>query len=340
MRRRFFTLDVFTDTPLLGNPLAVVMESDGLDADRMQAIAREFNLSETVFVLPPHDPVNTARVRIFTPGRELPFAGHPTIGTAIVLAEQRAPELLGRQDLSIVLEEEVGAVQCIVRRLGGRTRASFTLPRLPEPVGVPLGDLDLAAALSVEPAAIGFADHRPVVMSAGTPFTLVPLASPAVVDRARPEPARWPEKLAAFIYAKVDDAPGPVFHARMFAPSFGIREDPATGSAVAAFAGILRRSEHLLDGDHTVTVRQGYAMGRPSLDHARARIGGRHAGLGVDRRRGCDGERRNDRPVIAPVEIVEVAAIDCAFEPRPWAFAADRAAEIETHWQDQVRLKT
>ena len=113
MRRRFHTLDVFTDQPLAGNPLAVVLDAEGLDTDRMQAVAREFNLSETVFVLEPRDPVNSARIRIFTPGRELPFAGHPTVGTAVLLAETRGPEIVARQDLALVLEEEVGLVHCV-----------------------------------------------------------------------------------------------------------------------------------------------------------------------------------------------------------------------------------
>ena len=265
MRRRFFTLDVFTDTPLAGNPLAVVLDAEKLDQDRMQAIAREFNLSETVFVLPPRDPVNTARVRIFTPGRELPFAGHPTVGTVVLLAEQRAPELLGRQDLSLVLEEEVGIVTCIARRHRGQTRASFTLPRLPTRVGDALPAEALAAALSIDPADVGFENHHPVLMSAGVPFTMVPVRSVAAVDRAWPDLSRWPEALEVFIYARDGIPAAPGFHAPMFAPTFGIPEDPATGSAVAAFAGALPGFDRLADGDHTVTIRQGFAMGRPSI---------------------------------------------------------------------------
>ena len=264
MRRRFFTLDVFTDTPLAGNPLAVVLDSEGLASDRMQAIAREFNLSETVFVEAPRDPVNTARLRIFTPARELPFAGHPTVGTAILLAEERAPELLGRQDLSIVLEETIGLVHCVVRRPKGRTRASFTLPVLPKPTGTPLDRTSLAAALSIAPDDIGFDQHRVCLMSAGVPYTLVPVASVDAVDRAWPDLSVWPEELETFVYAKMKTS-GPLeFYARMFAPTFGITEDPATGSAVAAFAGVLPGSEALADGDHTIIVRQGVAMGRPS----------------------------------------------------------------------------
>jgi len=123
MRRTFYTLDVFTDVALAGNPLAVVLDCDGLDAARMQAIAREFNLSETVFVLAPRNPVNTARLRIFTPVRELPFAGHPTVGAAILLAHLRAPELLVREDLRIVVEEGVGEIVCIWARRREHDRA-------------------------------------------------------------------------------------------------------------------------------------------------------------------------------------------------------------------------
>ncbi len=264
MRRRLFTLDVFTDTPLAGNPLAVVLDAEGLDTDRMQAIAREFNLSETVFVGPPRDPVNTAALRIFTPARELPFAGHPTVGTAVLLAEQRAPELLARQDLSIVLEETIGIVQCVARRPKGRTRASFTLPRLPQAAGTALADADLAKALSIDTDELGFGTHRACLMSAGVPFTLVPLRSVEAVDRAWPDLSVWPEDLAAFVYAKREAAGHLEFYARMFAPTLGLIEDPATGSAVAAFAGVLPEAERLAEGDHTVVVWQGVAMGRPS----------------------------------------------------------------------------
>jgi len=261
MRRRFHTLDVFTDQALAGNPLAVVQDAEDLDSSRMQAVAREFNLSETVFVLPPRDPVHSARIRIFTPGRELPFAGHPTVGTAVLLAELRAPEIVARQDLSIVLEEEVGLVHCTARRVKGRSRASFTLPRLPEAAGEPLPHAALAAALSVSEADIGFDGHVPTIMSAGVAFTLVPLGSVAAVDRAWPDASRWPDELRTFVYARDRDG----FHARMFAPTFGIPEDPATGSAAAAFAGAVMRFEAPADGDHTVLIRQGVAMGRPSL---------------------------------------------------------------------------
>ena len=116
MSHPYAILDVFTERALEGNPLAVVFDADDLDPPRMQAIAREFNLSETAFVLSPRDPVRSGRIRIFTPTRELPFAGHPTVGAAVILAERRAPEIIARQDLSVILEEEIGVVSCVVRR--------------------------------------------------------------------------------------------------------------------------------------------------------------------------------------------------------------------------------
>ena len=131
MPRRYAILDVFADRPLAGNPLAVVLDSDGLDGARMQAIAREFNLSETVFVLPPDDGRHRARLRIFTPARELPFAGHPTVGTAVLLALEDQGGATGAAAFG--LEERVGVVPCAVAVEGeGRVRARFRVPRLPE----------------------------------------------------------------------------------------------------------------------------------------------------------------------------------------------------------------
>ena len=267
----FHIVDVFTDERYAGNPLAVVLDADGLNTAACQTIAREFNLSETVFVSAPRDPINSARLRIFTPAHELPFAGHPTVGAAALLALLRAPEILARQDLSIVLEESVGLVQCIARRAKGKLRASFTLPRLPELAGAVPDDAALAAALSLDAADIGFDRHRPSVFSAGVPFVLIPLRSREAVARAHPDGSRWAEVLcaplptAAFVYSRDTTTPEASFHARMFAPAFGIREDPATGAALAAFAGATMAFDDYADGDHTIVVEQGFEMGRPSL---------------------------------------------------------------------------
>lgn len=266
----FHILDVFTNTPFAGNPLAVVHDADDLDLARCQSIAREFNLSETVFVLSPRDPVNTARVRIFTPARELPFAGHPTVGTAVLLALVRAPEMVGQRDLVLVLEEDIGDVECIVRRVKGAVRASFTLPRLPSPAGTPAPVENLAAALGLPADLIGIGDHRPVLYSAGVPFTFVPLGDLAAVRLAAPQLDRWstllthPSARSMFVYTRGGEGSDAAFHARMFAPEFGITEDPATGGAVAAFAGVVTAFDRPADGDHTLLIEQGFEMGRPS----------------------------------------------------------------------------
>src|SRR5579863_7346613 len=183
MTRPFHTLDVFTETPLAGNPLAVVFDAPGLDDARMQAIAAEFNLSETVFVFEPRNAVNSARVRIFTPKRELPFAGHPTIGAAALIADNRAGDLLRAQDLRIVLEEPIGDVVCVARRRKGRALAAyFELPRLPERLeDQPPSPVQIAASLGLELQDIGFDGHEPSAFSAGAPFLFVPVRSLDVI---------------------------------------------------------------------------------------------------------------------------------------------------------------
>ena len=278
MRRKFHTLDVFTDTAFTGNPLAVVMDCEGLSEARMQAIAREFNLSETVFVLDALDPVNTARLRIFTPTRELPFAGHPTIGAALLIAELRAPEMLSGQGLGIVIEEPIGVISCTVRRPKGQaTQASFDLPILPECLGEAADAGAVAAALGLRPVDIGFDAHRPSVWSAGNPFTFVPVASLEAIGRACPDPTLFPATFAgprpaAFLYTKEVVREGSDVHARMFAPGLGMSEDPATGSAAAAFAGVAALFEQPEDGDHLLVIEQGFEMGRPSMIHLRIQI--------------------------------------------------------------------
>jgi trans-2,3-dihydro-3-hydroxyanthranilate isomerase len=268
MPRQFYTLDVFTDVALAGNPLAVVLDSEGLDDARMQAIARELNLAETVFVKEPRNPVNTARLRIFTPARELPFAGHPTVGTAVLLAHLRAPDLLAREDLRIVVEEQVGDVVCVARhRKGNAMAAYFTLPRLPEPGGAAPSDEALAADLGLSAADIGFDGHRPTTYGAGTSNLFVPIASLAGIAKARPNLKSWGENggPAVYLYTKETADAGANWHARMFASGWGIVEDPATGGAAAAFAGVLMQFERPGDGEHMFVIEQGVEMGRPSF---------------------------------------------------------------------------
>ncbi len=268
MRRRFLTLDVFTARRFAGNPLAVVMEPAGLDDAAMQAIAAEFNLSETVFVLPPSSAAFRARLRIFTPRAELPFAGHPTVGTAVLLA--RLDGGTGAREL--VLEEGIGPVSCTAEPLDGEGgRASFKLAREPEQIGEAEDPAALAAALGLTLDDLGCEAFVPGHWSAGLPCTLVPVRGLDVVERSRPDLGRWDETFgpddppAVFVFCRQTVEAGHAFHARMFAPGLGMSEDPATGSAVAAFAGLLARYGRLGDGEHRLGIEQGYEMGRPSV---------------------------------------------------------------------------
>jgi trans-2,3-dihydro-3-hydroxyanthranilate isomerase len=263
-------LDVFTDKPLAGNPLAIVFDADALDFSQMQAIAREFNLSETVFVLTPRDPVNTARLRIFTPTTELPFAGHPTIGAASLIAALRAPEMLGQAPLRLVLEEQIGPVVCEAVRLNKVLRASFVVPRLPELFDPPLDVARLASALALVERDIGFDAHRPCLASAGLPFAFIPVGSLATLNRVAPDftalaSALPMERAAICLYTRETVDPAHHVQARVFIPGLGAHEDPATGAAAAAFAGVAHRFEQPDDGEHMLLIEQGFAMGRPSL---------------------------------------------------------------------------
>ncbi len=269
MTRRFFTLDVFTETALAGNPLAVVLDSQGLDDARMQGIAAEFNLSETVFVFEPRNAINSASVRIFTPARELPFAGHPTVGTAALLAHVRSPVALAVEDLTIVLEERVGDIACVVEHRAGRALAArFGLPKLPERLDyAPPSKAEIAAGVGLAPQDIGFDRHEPSLYSAGAPYLFIPVRSLQAIGRARPGAMSWAGKdgPAAYLYTKEVAEPGSAYHARMFGGGWGVAEDPATGSAAAAFAGVALAFDRPDDGDHRLIIEQGYEMGRPSL---------------------------------------------------------------------------
>ena len=265
MRRSYRILDVFTETPLAGNPLAVVLDVDDLDDARMQAIAKEFNLSETVFVFAPRNPVNTAALRIFTPGREIPFAGHPTVGAAALIAHLRAPQMLAAQDLRLVLEERVGEVVCTARnRRGQALAASFTLPHLPQEGGPAPSAEEIAARLDLAADEVGFGAHRPVVFGAGVDYIFAPLASAESLARADPDLSRWGADNGPAIFCYTPGSDGVDYRARMYASGWGIREDPATGSAAAAFAGVVMRFAAPGDGDHTLVIDQGVEMGRPS----------------------------------------------------------------------------
>lgn len=290
--RRYAIYDVFTDTRLAGNPLAVVFDADDLDAAAMQRIAGEFNLSETVFVQRPDKPAHTARLRIFTPGHELPFAGHPTVGAAVAIAEAGEEEgtTLPR-DLVSMLEENIGPVRCAVRLAAGEAAfAEFDLPRKSVRIEAGFDRQALADALSLKPAQIGFENHVPSLWSAGVAFAMVPvhgLAAAAAIDF---DPMLWERcapfaegRLAsAYVYCRGGVNHNARFHARMFAPDIGIGEDPATGSAVAALSGAIHHFDAPVDGHHPFLVEQGVEMGRPSFIHLHLDVsGGAVAGVRI-----------------------------------------------------------
>jgi trans-2,3-dihydro-3-hydroxyanthranilate isomerase len=276
MRRRFATLDVFTDQRFAGNPLAVVLEPDGLDTAAMQRIAREFNLSETVFAFPPADKQNRAKLRIFTPARELPFAGHPTVGTAVLLGR-----IDGSGERTFTLEENIGLVPCRVRSSGADGgRASFDIPRLPAKEADSPDAAAMAAALGLSVADMGLDGFAAARWSAGNPFTFVPVRGLEAIRRCRIDLARFDQVFgggdhaAAFIFCRETVEAGNSFHARMFAPIMGVHEDPATGSAVAAFSGYLAATGGYADGAPVVGIEQGYEMGRASQIELTLKISG------------------------------------------------------------------
>ena len=266
MSRLYVILDVFTDRPLAGNPLALVLDASGLDTEGMQAIAREFNLSETVFLLPAEDDTRKARLRIFTPLHEMPFAGHPTVGSAVLLGLMDAVAGKGRE-ARFEIEEQVGVIACDFTATGKRSgRASFRLPRLPAPVEPAPSGAAVAAALGLDEADIGFDAHAPSRFDAGVGFTLVPVKTLGALGRARSQPATWSDAVAdrgAYLYTRETNDPAIAFRARMLRADGS--EDPATGSAVAAFAGALTAFETPADGSHTFRIGQGFEMKRPSV---------------------------------------------------------------------------
>ncbi|MBN1239755.1 MAG: PhzF family phenazine biosynthesis protein [Gammaproteobacteria bacterium] len=266
----FFTVDVFTTQRFGGNPLAVFPDARGLSDEAMQALARELNLSETTFVLPPKDPANTARVRIFTPASEIPFAGHPNVGTAFVLARQT-----GHEQDELRFEEGAGLVGVTLLRdgEGGVAGAAVSAPA-PLSVGVGLAAETVAACAGLDASDVETSAHEPVVASVGLPFVCAEVSAAAleravpVVDAFRAIAARnaeLREHSALYLYAR----DGERIHARMFAPLGGVPEDPATGSAAAALAALLLSLT--AEGNATYEIVQGVKMGRPSALSAAAK---------------------------------------------------------------------
>jgi len=275
MKRRYVTVDVFTDRMFGGNPLAVVLDAKGLSTAQMQAIAREFNHSETTFVLPPGDAAHDAEVRIFTVNSEIPFAGHPNVGTAFVLAT-RADKPPARLNF----EEKAGLVPVeILRENGMVVGAELTAPRALK--RMTLLSVDRAAAcLSVSAGDIAAERHPPHIISVGLPFLVVELASRDALRRARPDAAAFARTFpcddsdAVYFYTRdVPAAERPChLQARMFHPgASGLAEDSATGSATVAAAALLADLDARQDGELSLTIGQGVDMGRPSLLLTRVR---------------------------------------------------------------------
>ena len=273
MRYRYLTCDVFTEERFGGNPLAVLPEAEGLSAELMQRIAAEFNYSETTFVLPPDDPAHTRRVRIFTPRAEIPFAGHPNVGTAFVLASIGAVPL-GHEKM--VFEETAGNVPVAIRWAGKRP----TVCELTAPERLSLGPVadpaDVAASLGLQAAAVVTSSHRPQMASAGLPFLFVELADRAALAAARVRPEEHAALMAAsgangiHIYTRDSGDATIDLRARMYAPSHAVAEDPATGSANVALAGLLASCAAEADGTFVWQIAQGVEMGRPSRLEATA----------------------------------------------------------------------
>jgi trans-2,3-dihydro-3-hydroxyanthranilate isomerase len=270
MQAPFTTVDVFTDRKFGGNPLAVVTDARGLSSEQMQAIAAEFNLAETTFVLPPTEPAHTAEVRIFTPKAEMPFAGHPNVGTAFVLA--RAGTCLGRKISGdrLLFEEKAGLVPLDIVRDNGDVIAT----RLAAPQPLALGDevtVDtVAEACSLPPAEIETRTHRPIIASCGVGFVMAELKSRAALAavRARTDvfsrhlPMERAVGIHLYVQAKEDSVD---MQTRMFAPLYGVPEDPATGSANVALIGLLAHFNTRADLTLSHAIGQGFDMGRPSI---------------------------------------------------------------------------
>ena len=278
----YVTLDVFTKDRFTGNPLAVVMNAQGLSTEDMQTITREFNYSETTFVFPPEEASHAAKVRIFTPGHEMPFAGHPTVGTSIAIAAARGLEG------EIRLELNAGVFPVTLDFSGEVPFARFQNPNDPAETGDAPSAAALEAALSLPAGSIDIDAHRPRLVGAGVNFVYA-RAPLAVVREARVNGSAFDaigldETIGIYLYAECEVGADADWHARMFAPNGSIEEDPATGSAAAAFPQQIVLAGELPDGAHSLTIEQGVEMGRPSeiavafeVDEGRAcnvRIGG------------------------------------------------------------------
>jgi trans-2,3-dihydro-3-hydroxyanthranilate isomerase len=282
----FVTLDVFTDRAFGGNPLAVFPDGRGLSDAAMQAVATEFNLSETVFLLPPPEGSDAiATVRIFTPVAELPFAGHPNVGAAFVVASNGGA--YGRESGDgFIFDEKAGPVECFVERDGDTLQTSIAAPQ-PLSVGDEIDVETVAACATLEPSAVATETHRPAYASVGLPFVTAELKSLDDLARAKPGSGAFTQALglhhpendffSLYLYVRDPADPSQV-RSRMFAPLSNIPEDPATGSAAAALAALLATFDGP-DEQQRYDIVQGVEMGRRSdivatVSDGRVRIGG------------------------------------------------------------------
>ena len=274
MRYRYYLCDVFTHTCFGGNQLAVLPQAAGLSSGQMQQVAREFNFSETTFVFPPEEAEHTNKVRIFTPGAEVPFAGHPNIGTAFILATTGRLGAIGTT-LTVTFEERAGLVPITIRKQPDQSVwCELTAPERLS-LGKTVHVQTLAAVLSLTTNDIATGTHLPQVASVGLPFLFVEVRDRAALERVRVNSEKL-ERLATdsipsliHVYTRSEDATADI-RARMFAPLLGVPEDPATGSASCALAGLLSHYAERSQGVFDWRIAQGVELGRPSLLEARA----------------------------------------------------------------------
>ncbi|MEN0000109.1 MAG: PhzF family phenazine biosynthesis protein [Pseudomonadota bacterium] len=269
MELDYVILDVFTQSAFAGNPLAVVYDADDLSSEQMQTIAGEFNLSETAFVCAPDNPVHTAKLRIFTPKKELPFAGHPTVGSAV--AHMMRVEANTQIDQLATFEEKLGLVRCALKH-NGDWYAEFDAPTLPRQIEAPLDRDAFALALGLDAEDLYLDNHQLTVFAAGNVFVFVPVKGLEAMQRMQIDGAAIgalapsingePAEVYAYCRETVDHTCK--WHARMFAPHMGIPEDPATGSAAVSFAGAISLFDGLVEGPNVFWIEQGVEMGRPS----------------------------------------------------------------------------
>jgi len=272
-RVAYVTADVFTDTPCAGNQLAVIPDARGLVTSQMAALTREFNYPETVFVLPPDKPAHTRRLRIFTPGMEMPFAGHPTVGTAFVLAATGGIPLDG-DETRIVFEEGIGPIPVLIRAKGGKPEfTQLSVFKLPETR--PTADVaTLTRVLSLEPGDIlATGPHTPAAVSCGVPFVMVPVRDRRTLGRAGVRMDEWRAHFGNawakdfMVFALDPERPGSDVRVRMFGPGVGVAEDPATGGGVTPLGGYLAAASPTQTGTIRYVMEQGFEMGRPSILH-------------------------------------------------------------------------